>query len=187
MKEQIESNENTKRIAFLAPSGFGKSTAIKILEPEYKLKNIKIATPLYELQKAFYERIGMDIGDTQDGELLKFFGTKIRKENPNFLLDEFLQELEIANKSGKYQLLTNDDCRIPDYPCLKDSGFVFVGIKGFTRLRGDHRPIDTKGSLEWQSKIPIDYEVNNQGSLAEYEKNIKQTIKKIMDIKDNSL
>ena len=55
------------KICFLAPSGYGKSTAIEILKKHFDVENIKIAEPLYELQKAFYDKLGIDIGDKQDG------------------------------------------------------------------------------------------------------------------------
>ena len=37
------------KICFIAPSGYGKSTAISILKKFYQLENIKIAEPLYYL------------------------------------------------------------------------------------------------------------------------------------------
>ena len=42
------------KICFLAPSSYGKSTAIKLLQKHFDIKNIRIAEPLYELQSDFY-------------------------------------------------------------------------------------------------------------------------------------
>jgi len=124
------------KICFLAPSGYGKSTAVRLLGEITKIKNIKIAEPLYEMQSKFYESIGVDIGLKQDGELLQFLGKKIRKENKYFLLDEFKKRLREIEKEDV--VITNDDCRPADYAFLKDLGFTFVKINGYRRDRDDH-------------------------------------------------
>ena len=162
------------KICFLAPSGYGKSTAIEILSKSFNIKNIKIAEPLYEMQNAFYCRIGKEV-ENQDGELLQFLGQKIRKENKYYLLDTFKKHV----KDAKADIISNDDCRPMDYQFLKDMGFVFVKINGFSHDRKDHTPIDKTSSLEWTSDIPFDYEVDNIGSLEEYEYNLKNLIEKI--------
>lgn len=104
------------KICFLAPSGYGKSTAVSILEKKYKVINVKIAEPMYELQKMFYEKIKCPIGNTQDGELLQFLGMKIRKENPDFLLNEFSEKVYEINN---VDIIIKDDCRPIDYNYLK--------------------------------------------------------------------
>ena len=94
------------KLCFIAPSGFGKSTAIGILNEKFALRNIKIAEPLYELQNYFYGFIGVKMKGEQDGELLQYLGMKIRKENNTFLLDEFTQNF---SKVSNVELITNDD------------------------------------------------------------------------------
>ena len=89
--DKAEKDNGVMKICFLAPSGYGKTTAVKILSKHYKVKSIKIAEPLYELQKEFYNFIGKSITGEQDGELLQFLGKKIRKENPSFLLEKFMR------------------------------------------------------------------------------------------------
>jgi len=160
----------TNKICFVAPSGFGKSTAIKILKERYNVINIKIAKPLYDLQEYFYKIIEKDITGEQDGELLQFLGTKIRKEAPYYLLNKFQEVLQQHTDSN--YLITNDDCRPPDYETLKNLGFVFVKINGFRRDRNDHSIIDANSQLEWQNEIYYDYCVDNTDSLAEYKKNL---------------
>lgn len=166
------------KICFLAPSGYGKTTATKILSEIYNVKNIKIGTPLYELQTDFYKKLGMNIGDTQDGELLQFFGQKIRKEKPLYLLETFYSELNALNEN--YEIIINDDCRPSDYDYLKSLGFIFIKINGFSRDREDHTKANKKSALEWQSEIPYDYEINNYKGLLEYKNeliNIVEVIK----------
>jgi hypothetical protein len=168
------------KICFLAPSTFGKSTAVDIFKKNFneKIKNIKIAEPLYYLQSVFYDFIGKDIEGKQDGELLQFYGVKIRQEKPEFLLNYFKQKID-ENSDAK--IILNDDCRPYDYDFLKLLGFIFIRINGQYRNREDHSPIDKKAALEWQTGIPCDYEVNNLGTLEEYEENILQLFERIID------
>lgn len=172
-----EKNMN-KKICFIAPSGYGKSRAIKILEKHFKIKNIKLASPLYELQDYFYTFLGTQMKEEQDGELLQFLGSKIRKENPTFILDNFTKKLD--NFYDYDGIITNDDCRPPDFQYLKDLGFVFIKINGYKRERQDHTEANTKLSLEWQNELPCDYELDNLGTIEEYQNNLLNLINKIL-------
>lgn len=167
------------KICFIAPSGYGKTTAIKLIGGFEPITNITIAKPLYDLQKSFYKFLNMDIEDKQDGELLQFLGLKIRKENPTFLLDNFKDRLK--EKSGKKMIISNDDCRPPNYQCLKDLGFVFIKINGYCRTREDHTKADAKSSIEWQNVIKCDYEVDNWGTMSEYEQNLRKLLTQIKE------
>lgn len=164
------------RICFLAPSGYGKTTAINILKKNNDICNIKIAEPLYELQNIFYEKIDIDIGTKQDGELLQFYGMKIRKENPQYLLKKFGEKVDIQDNNT---LVTNDDCRPYDYDFLKNKGFIFIRINGYSRNREDHTEINKSLKIEWQSDIPYDYEINNFGNIEEYELEINKVMEEI--------
>lgn len=164
------------RICFLAPSSYGKSTAIKLLQKHFDIKNIKIADPLYELQSDFYKKLGIKIEDKQDGELLQFYGKKVRKENSDYLLNEFKTKLENTNAT----IISNDDCRPDDYEFLKDNGFIFIKINGYKRNRDDVTLANPKEKIEWQSEIPFDYEINNYGSLEEYENELLNLMNKLL-------
>ena len=165
------------KICFLAPSSYGKSTAIEILQKYFNIENIKIAEPLYELQNSFYKKLGIDIGDKQDGELLQFYGKKVRKEDSNFLLNEFKNKVDKVSSD----IITNDDCRPDDYIFLKEMGFIFVKINGYRRDRNDITLADSKSSIEWQNKIPFDYEINNYGTLEEYEYDLLNLMNNILN------
>ena len=165
-----------KLISLIAPSGYGKSTAIEIIKEYYDVENIKIGKPLYDLQEEFYKKIDKVIGDTQDGELLQFLGYKIRKESPNYLLNEFYKKLCSSEKT----IITNDDCRPNDYNFLKELGFVFIRINGFKRDRGDHTSINSNSKLEWQEFIDCDYEIDNFGDLETYRKNVLEIMETIL-------
>ncbi len=168
----------TIKISFIAPSEYGKNTAVNILKERFRLINIKLALPLYKLQEDFYRFIRKEMLGEQDGELLQYYGSKIRKENSNFLIDEFSKKLKnIENFDG---IITNDDCRPPDYQYLKEKGFIFIKINGFKRNRIDHTKCDPKCKLEWHNQIPCDYEVNNYGSMQEYRVNLFKLMTKIL-------
>lgn len=168
------------KLCFIAPSGYGKSTAIGILSEKGSLINIKIAEPLYELQNYFYDYIDVKMKGEQDGELLQYLGMKIRKEHSTFLLDTFTKKFDAVSD---VTFITNDDCRPPDYEQLKKLGFTFIGINGYNRDRLDHRPSDPNLSLEWQDKVPCDYCIDNLGTMAEYRDNIIKLILQISNDK----
>ncbi|MEG0995135.1 MAG: hypothetical protein RSE91_04135 [Bacilli bacterium] len=168
------------KICFLAPSGYGKSTAIQLLQKNFKILNIKIAKPLYDLQEIFYNKIGIDIKMEQDGELLQFLGLKIRKENPSYLLLKFQEQIKQC-ESLENIIITNDDCRTYDYQCLKDLGFIFIKINGYSRNRNDLTPINKELKLEWKSDIPFDYEINNYKDLDTYEKELLKIMEVIIN------
>lgn len=167
------------KICFLAPSGYGKSTAIEILKNYFDIKNIKIAEPLYELQNEFYKKIGLDDENKQDGELLQFYGKKIRSIDKKYLLNIFKEKLDKCTNN----IITNDDCRPDDYEYLKSLGFIFIRINGFKRDRNDITNIDNKNKIEWQSNIPFDYEIDNFGSLLDYEKELVNLFRNILSLK----
>lgn len=166
-----------KKICFIAPSGYGKSTAVRLLSQLCKIKNIKIAEPLYDLQKIFYDYINTKMIGEQDGELLQFLGAKIRKHNQTFLIEKFTDKLNTINDNDV--LITNDDCRPPDYEKLKKLSFVFVGINGYCRNRMDQTKADPMHNLEWQKQIKCDYYIDNFKGLRDYKIELKKIIKEI--------
>lgn len=165
------------RICFLGPSSYGKSTSVKILSNNYQIINLKIAEPLYELQEIFYHKIETSLKGEQDGELLQFYGIKIRKENPTYLEENFKNRLACVNNN--IDIITNDDCRPYDYQYLKDLEFIFIKINGYKRNRGDHSEANPNLITEWQSDIPYDYTLDNLGTLEDYETNILSLVKEL--------
>lgn len=158
------------KISFIAPSEYGKNSAVEILKTKYNLVNIKIAEPLYNLQNFLYDYIGKQLNGEQDGELLQYLGKKIRKENPTFLLNSFKEKLEKFNHFNG--IIANDDCRPLDYQFLKNNDFIFIKINGFKRNRIDHTKSDPSSHLEWQNLIPCDYEVDNYKDINTYRNNL---------------
>lgn len=171
------------KISFLAPPYYGKTTGVKLIKDHFSAQTIKMAQPLYELQNYFYTTINKPLEkEMQDGELLLFFGNKIRKEQPEFLHIRFLERMkELENKTN---LILNDDCRPHSYEFLKSLGFYFIKINGFPRQRVDHVPVNTKSSVEWHNDIPYDFTVDNLGTLKEYRKNLLSLIDRIIEFEE---
>jgi hypothetical protein len=165
------------KLSFLAPSGFGKTTAAQILGSLFGSTNVRLAEPLYALQKAFYSFIGEEIGDKQDGELLQFLGSKIQKQKPDFLASRFFEHVATLGLHQRVSIISNDDCRPHNYPYLKAWGFKFICINGFCHTRADKSPIDPSSDLEWQiGRIPYDLCISNTGTLEQ----LKVTIREMM-------
>ena len=168
------------RIAFLAPTGYGKTTAAKLIEKNFWARNIKLATPLYDMQNLIYDRLHVACTG-QDGELLQFLGAKIQKDYPDFLFEEFLRAEENVLRNPQIEIIVNDDCRPHNYLLLKKHGFLFVGIKGGRHSREDKTPIDPMHKVEWRQSPPTDYLVENTGDISVYEKNLVQLINGLKD------
>ena len=170
-------NPNTEqlKIAFLAPTGFGKSTACEIIGEMYQSINIKLAAPLYDIQNYYYKIIGSNISSCgQDGELLQFLGGKIQRDYPSFLSDTFFKRLKEYSLDSRIRVITNDDCRPHNYKALKEMGFLFIGINGFSRIRNDLSIVDPNNDVEWTGIIPVDYSVDNMFGIIEYGNNLKE-------------
>lgn len=128
------------QLALFGTPGAGKSTTSKIIE-DYctgagvSFIRIKLADPLYEAQSAIYSIAGKQLSDfyQQDGELLNFLGSYLRKLNPNVLLDRFSNNLTSAieklDLSGSpTRLVVCDDMRRPDADFLRSMNFKLIRI-----------------------------------------------------------
>lgn len=127
------------RLALFGTPGAGKSTCSHLLELICRERaigfyRVKLAEPLYDCQAAIYEIAGRPLADRyqQDGELLNFLGTHLRRINASVLIDAFRQRVDriAAEQSGRAgpTLAVCDDMRALDAPHLRDIGFTFVRV-----------------------------------------------------------
>ena len=163
------------KLCFIAPSGYGKTTAVDYIEKTYDAKNIKIADFLYEVQNYIYGRMDIYTNGKQDGELLQFLGKKVREIDSTFLLRNFQNKVINTNN----EIILNDDCRPKDYEYLKSLGFIFIKLDSYSRDRSDITKVDKKNTLEWQELPECDYVISNFGSIDEYYKNIDNLMERI--------
>ncbi len=120
------------KIVIYGLSGAGKSTSAKLIQDYFIEKNmnttvLKLAYPLYEIQKKFYDIAGKDIDFfDQDQILLEAIATHLRRISDTSLIDNFIERL----KKCTTEVVLNDDIRDYkiDYPALKKEEFIFIRI-----------------------------------------------------------
>jgi hypothetical protein len=167
-----DKGNNVYKIAFLAATGYGKTTAANIIMQKYKAYNIKLSQPLYEMQTAVYSILNIDTEGRQDGELLQFLGNKIQRDYPEFLAAKLKDTMDKILAERTCDIIINDDCRPHNYSYLKEIGFVFIKINSFAHNRNDFTSVDSSNNIEWQEPIPFDYEVDNWGTMEDFTKNL---------------
>jgi cytidine deaminase len=146
-----------KCLALLGPPGAGKSTSSRCLETLCRARGIafrliKLADPLYRCQAAVYEAAGCPLADfyAQDGELLNFLGSHLRRLNPTVLIDDFEQRLQrelqaFQSAQGTGALIVCDDMRPSEADYLRSRGFAFLRLDAPTTLCAERRR--TRGDI----------------------------------------
>ncbi|CAN7771454.1 hypothetical protein LJR245_007556 [Rhizobium leguminosarum] len=131
-QNQNSSIDAAKKIALIGPSGSGKSTFTSELKEEFKSKGksvavLKLASPLYGLQKQFYAAAGKMIAeDAQNQVLLEAIAGQLRSISPTALIDHLEHRLNETDAD----IVLNDDLRDDDVdlPRLRALGFKVVRI-----------------------------------------------------------
>jgi len=178
------------RIALFGWPGAGKSTTAAILrraleESGRRPTVVRIAAPLYDVQRYFYARAGTSLADgQQDGALLNFLGSHLRAAAPGFLLTDFGQRCASALLCGADTLVC-DDARPVDLAELAEQGFVLVRISAPDELRGcrkSGRGDKIPGNDQHPTELGVDavapdFEIDNSGSLAELETQVASLVR----------
>ncbi|MBO4206726.1 cytidine deaminase [Micromonospora echinofusca] len=173
------------RVALFGLPGAGKSTSAGLLREVLAgmgrdVAVVKTAAPLYDVQAAFYERVGTALAPgQQDGALLNFLGSHFRQAAPGFLLTDFARRWGNAVLGGADTVLC-DDARPVDLPGLAGQGFRVVRIVAPDALRRerksgrgdriagrDDHPTEAGGE-----QVVADFEVDNAGTLDELRERI---------------
>jgi cytidine deaminase len=173
-------------IALFGLPGAGKSTSALILrrlidESGRKVAVVKIAAPLYDVQRQFYERAAAPLAEgRQDGTLLNFLGTHFRQMVPGFLLDDFATRCEFAALAGADAIIC-DDARPVDLPGLAAHGFTLVRVAAPDALRRSRKAVRddvTRGQDDHPTEAGVedaaaDLEIVNAGDLSDLEIQLK--------------
>ncbi|MFD9609194.1 AAA family ATPase [Streptomyces sp. NPDC004290] len=171
--------ENGARIALFGKPGAGKSTFAGLLGKECSasgpsLRIIKIADPLYELQRTVYETAGVLAPEAgvQDGQLLNALGAHLRRINPNCLTDRFAVRVAAVHREVPGAVVVCDDMRAPDAAALAGMGFLLVELTAPDEVRaarkaqrGDLSPGDEQHSTERPVQAEPWRRVDNSGGL----------------------
>lgn len=160
-----------RKWALFGMPGAGKSTTTARLQhllstQGTELHHIRLADPLYECQREIYRIAGRPLADqhVQDGELLNFLGTHLRKINPTVLLDRFAIELrrvddELRRNGIGEALILCDDVRPADEPFVRSCGFTLVKVTAHEDLccrRRQARRDLSLGSATHATEVGID-------------------------------
>lgn len=172
-------SRKTTRVALIGPSGSGKSTAAAYLLNRLASHGCtavveKLAAPLYDVQHALYERMGIDFDYTdQDQKLLEELARQIRRIDPGFMVEDFLTRCGQCS----HQVIINDDLRdvATDLPALRRAGFMVVRIVATdvnraARLsdRRDRTAILNSKLDEQLGRMAPDYLIPNNGNLGDF-------------------
>lgn len=171
------------RLGLCGLTGSGKSTTARLLvdaleDAGCEVVSIKLAEPLYEMQSLIYALCGRPLPRryVQDGALLAFLGSHVRKIDAEALTRTFRLRLDqLRAPPLTRQLVLCDDVRAPDAAFLKDLGFVLVQVHAPEEVR--RRRLSTRGNLSEVPErhptesgldaVPTDATVENSGSVDE--------------------
>ncbi|MGQ4600319.1 hypothetical protein [Nocardia sp. R6R-6] len=162
------------RLCLLGHSGTGKSTTSALIRHAADARGltstvVKVAAPLYDLQQAFYARMGRDLDvDQQDQQLMEALAGCLRFRDPDFMIRDFLARVAASNAD----VVVNDDVRSYQYdlPRLREQGWVTIRIvtdpvvrkerlaaRGFLTL--------SDASTEGVDDLSVDFEISNDSDL----------------------
>lgn len=121
------------RICLFGLTGSGKSTLARlcvnaITKADRSGAVLKLAEPLYRLQREFYAVAARPIDPyRQDQLLLESIATHLRRISPTSLADDFRRRLALLD----VDVVINEDLRDPyiDYPALRELGFTFIRVQ----------------------------------------------------------
>ncbi len=191
---------SVKKLALYGSPGAGKSTTTKLLidlcaDRQIIMRRLRLADPLYECQNALYQIAGKPLASfyVQDGELLNFLGSHLRKINPSVLTDRFDKKLQdtLAEMDGRSSnsLIVCDDMRQPDYEFISELKFIVVKIQAShetcierRRSRGDISLESSQHPTEQGlDTIKPDHIITNNGTLADLKTEVTSFLHELFD------
>lgn len=174
------------RLGLLGTTGVGKDSCVQIIKndfPELSISLLRLADPLYQAQDAIY-KICKKLKDfnSQDGELLNFLGSHMRKINPNVLKEAFLNALLSCDPD--VNCIICSDVRAVDVPFVREAGFVIIHINTDPFIALERRKIRgdvSLGKTNHETEKGIcpslyDHQLSNNESLEEFNVNVKKLI-----------
>lgn len=142
------------RVALVGFTGTGKTTIATCLLQELHRRGqpaqvVKLAAPLYRIQRAYYAEAGVHLAPgQQDQELLVEIAARLRSITPHALLNQLLATLADTPPGTS---IINDDLRVadPDGAGLSAAGFCLIRLECPDHIRrirvaerGDQSVID---------------------------------------------
>ncbi len=180
--------EGCKKLGLLGGAGVGKDTFVQIVRTHFSHLNIqliRLADPLYAVQKYVYEACGKEKEEhIQDGELLNFLGSHMRKINPDVLKEPF--ERAVKEIVSSMDLVICSDVRPKDVGFVREQGFHIVHISTDPKIalqRREKRGDLTLGCSLHSTEMGVerslfDTEIINNNTLEEFEEAVLKFIGK---------
>lgn len=138
-------------------------------EHNFRCEILKLAEPIYHLQKQFYQYAKIEIKPGQQNHfLMKDIAKNLRLLNPNVIIDNFLDRYGSVNAS----VVINDDVRDAsiDWMILKNLGFRTLLISASEEIRkerlskrGDLRVFATSHLDDNFARMKPDAVIENNG------------------------
>lgn len=156
-------------IGLTGQMGAGKSTVLELLQSMMQVKLVKFAAPLYDMQKAIYERAGLPPPPVKDRKLLQWLGTEWgRTISPNLWVNIWKNDVMAVQRADRTMSIVADDCRFDNEAyAIRDLGGVVVRVVADVEVRAKRIAlINTEHSSEMG--LPpglIDYTIDNSGDL----------------------
>lgn len=182
------------RLAFFGHSGSGKSTVASLTEQFFAARGlpvarVKLAEPLYQLQRRFYAVAGRPIGlYEQDHVLLEAIASQLRRISATSLIDDFERRLAVAEVEAG--VVVNDDVRDPfvDAPRLGALGFTFIRVhcdedRRLARLtaRADRSSVAHSSTTRDLELLPQDRLIDNSlDELADLEERLHEMLRALL-------
>jgi DNA polymerase III delta prime subunit len=186
-------------IGFNGKMGVGKSTAIQCLKRELEGTNtqvhlVKFAQPLYDIQEFVYNRISSvhkrQEDFTKDRKLLQWLGTDWGRDtiSQTLWIDIWKAEVNVLNKLYPNDIIICDDVR------FDNEAETIYSLNGSVVKITSHeteKRIDTKtGICNHASEAGIwnqyiDYEIENNGSISDFNNKLTRMYKEFGILPNN--
>lgn len=180
------------KLCFVGPSGSGKSTCARLMADQlsiigYTCGIYKLAKPLYDLQKAFFEIADIELRPgAQDQLLLESIAIHLRRLSKNSLINNFNKLLCGAQED----IIINDDLRDVDVDLSSfiDQNFIIIRVFSNDDIRRERLSIRNDPSIILDSKldanirkIRANYTIVNNESIDELNIHIGYLMKSILN------
>lgn len=185
----MENFDKPLKLGLLGTTGVGKDTCVSVIRnhfPNHSIYLVRLADPLYKAQEAIYKicRKNKEFYN-QDGELLNFLGSHMRKINPDVLKQSFIDNLQICDSNIDFIICP--DVRPADIQFVRDAGFLIIHIYADQNITLERRMLRgdiSLGKADHETEKEInptiyDYRLTNNGSLQEFQKSIEDLISRL--------
>jgi hypothetical protein len=155
------------RLAFMGLMRSGKDTSLDYVKGKIGGKALRFADPLYEIQKAVYQIVGLP--EKKDRTLLQLVGTEWGRHT----IDQNIWVNVVVDRIKKEKPETNlfiADCRFAnEEKALRELGFEFIMLKAPVQALTERGASNVTHESEWfaANYTGADYTILNNGTLEE--------------------